>query len=411
MKVAILGSGAREHVMAKAIMNSGYEVLVVPGNDGIKLSGIPTKSVRVDVEELTASIVDFFPDVVIVGPTEYMTLGVVENIRKHGIKVIGASSKSAMLEADKTFAKEFMVRHNIPTPRFRIVKNMYQLERALKEFGSPYVIKIPTLQGGKGTFILPTLSEALDIGYRVITSGFRGMWSEGLVVEEFIDGDEYAVQVSISGGDYTVLPMVWEYQRLYDGGRGPNTGGMGAVAPVPIDEGLLSLVTNLIEKTLKGLLKENLSYNGFLYIGVMATNHGLEVLEYNVRLGDPESEVVVTLDEMGFVRMIKDMMFDRLPEDLDTSGVSVAVAVVTDNAPYSFREVPISVSKFDDIYFDHVKMKDNGSLWVSGWRPCVVVGRGKSYGEAIKKAYEKVQLVRFDGKYYRTDIGLSLISV
>ena len=208
MKVAILGSGAREHVMARAVINSGYEVLVLPGNDGIKLSGIPTKSVGFDADELTASIIDFSPDVVIVGPTEYMTLGVIENIRERGIKVIGASSKSAMLEADKTFAKEFMVRHDISTPRFRIVKNMYQLERALKELGSPYVIKIPTLQGGKGTFILPTLSEALDIGYRVITSGFKGMWSNGLVVEEFIDGDGYAVQVSISGGGYTVLPMV-----------------------------------------------------------------------------------------------------------------------------------------------------------------------------------------------------------
>ena len=409
MRIAILGTGAREHAIARAFLYSGFETLVIPGNDGMKKSGIAIKNVDETLDSLFNATMSFQPDIVVVGPTEYMVLGVVDKLKDEGIKVIGAPSKSAMLEADKVFAKEFMVRHNIPTPRFRIVHTLSQLERALKEFDPPYVIKIPTLQGGKGSFILPTISEALDIGSRVITSGFEGMWSDGLVVEQFVPGEEYAVQVLISSGDYVILPMVWEYQRLYDGGRGPNTGGMGAVAPIRIDDKLFELIKDLVGRTVKAMLKESLAYEGFLYLGVMASPDGVRVLEYNVRLGDPETEAIVPLDSDGFVRMIKDTAFGRLPEKIQPSGVSVAIALVSEGAPYHYTESVIGLpNNTDGIYFDHVREKE-GRLIVSGWRPCVVVGSGDTYEEAINRAYKKAKEVVFEGKFYRGDIGKTLL--
>jgi len=409
MKIAILGAGAREHSIAKAFIDSGFDTLVVPGNDGMKWSGIPIKKVQETADEILDATISFAPDIVIVGPTEYMVLGIVDKLKAKGIKVIGATSKSAMLEADKVFAKEFMVKHSIPTPRFRIVHTLSQLERALKEFEPPYVIKIPTLQGGKGSFILPTISEALDIGAKVITSGFEGMWSEGLVVEEFTPGEEYAVQVLISSGDYVILPMVWEYQRLYDHGRGPNTGGMGAVAPIRIDDRLFGLIKDLVGKTIKAMLKESLAYEGFLYLGVMAANNGIKVLEYNVRLGDPETEAIVPLDSAGFVRMIKDTAFGRLPENLKPFGASVALSLVSEGAPYHYTDSVLKiVGSMENIYFDHVQ-EEEGMLHVSGWRPCVVVGKGNTYNEAVKEAYKKAEEVIFEGKFYRRDIGESLL--
>jgi phosphoribosylamine--glycine ligase len=235
------------------------------------------------------------------------------------------------------------------------------------------------------------------------------MWSEGLVVEEFTPGEEYAVQVLISSGDYVILPMVWEYQRLYDGGRGPNTGGMGAVAPIRIDDRLFELIKDLVGRTVKAMLKESLAYEGFLYLGVMASPDGVRVLEYNVRLGDPETEAIVPLDMGGFVRMIKDTAFGRLPEKIQPSGISVALSLVSDGAPYHYTESVIDLpDDINDIYFDHVKEKDS-KLYVSGWRPCVVVGSGATYEEAVKKAYKRAEEVRFEGQFYRGDVGKSLL--
>ncbi len=409
LKVAIVGSGAREHILAEVFLEGGFDVAVIPGNDGMKRKGIPILSVSSNDVSLEKAVIEYRADIVIVGPTEYMVNGLVEKLKEKGIKVIGATSSSAMLEADKVFAKHFMKKHGIPTPPFRIVHTISQLERALKEWGSPYVIKIPTLAGGKGSFILPTLTEALDIGTKVITSGFEGLWSEGLVVEKYVAGEEYAVQVLMSSGDYVLLPMVWEYQRLYEGGRGPNTGGMGAVAPIRVSDTLFEEIRSLVDRVVKGLLKEGLMYDGFLYIGLMVSSEGLYVLEFNVRLGDPETEAVVSLAPHDFVHMIRNTAFGRLPEPMRPSGVAVALSLVGDGAPYGYKEVPISISEenVDGVYFDHVREKD-GTLYVNGWRPCVVVGKGDSYEDAIEEAYRKAELISFEGKYFRKDIGDTL---
>ncbi len=406
MKIAIVGSGAREHILAEVFIRGGFDIFVIPGNDGMKTRGIPVFSDVLDEKSLEKAVLDNGADIVLVGPTEYMVDGVVDRFKEKGIKVIGATSSAAMLEADKVFAKHFMIKHGIPTPPFRAVHTISQLERALKEWDAPYVIKIPTLAGGKGSFILPTLSEALDIGTKVITSGFRGLWSEGLVVEKYLEGEEYAVQVLMSSGDYVILPMVWEYQRLYDGGRGPNTGGMGAVAPIRVADNLFDGIRLLVDKVVRGLLKEGLMYDGFLYIGIMVSREGLYVLEFNVRLGDPETEAVVSLAPDDFIHMIRNTAFGRLPEPMHPSGVAVAVSLVGEDAPYGYKEVPLYVPEDTEegIYFDHV-IERGGTLYVSGWRPCVVVGRGESYEDAILEAYHKADAVSFEGKYFRKDIG------
>ncbi len=409
MKIAIVGNGAREHILAEIFMRGGFDIVVIPGNDGMRKRGIPVFTDVSHKESLEKAVLDYGADIVLVGPTEYMVDGVVDSLKGKGVKVIGAPSSSAMLEADKVFAKHFMRKHNIPTPPFRTVHTISQLERALKEWAAPYVIKIPTLAGGKGSFILPTLSEALDIGTKVITSGFQGLWSDGLVVEKYMDGEEYAVQVLMSSGDYVILPMVWEYQRLYEGGRGPNTGGIGAVAPIRVSDSLFDEIRSLVDRVVRGLLKEGLMYDGFLYLGLMISREGLYVLEFNVRLGDPETEAVVSLAPDDFIHMIRNTAFGRLPEPMRPSGAAVAVSLVGEGAPYGYNEVPLHVPKGaeEGVYFDHVIERD-GVLYVSGWRPCVVVGRGEAYEDAIVDAYRKAESVSFEGKYFRRDIGDTL---
>ncbi len=409
VRIAILGSGAREHAIAYTFKEHGYDVCVIPGNDGMKLTGIPV--IKIDVNNIlhfVDTVVDLAPDIVVVGPTEYMVAGIVDRLLENGIKVIGATQKASLLESDKVVAKEFMERHGIPTARFRIVHTLSQLERALKSFSPPYVVKVPTLQGGKGSFILPSLSEALEIGGKIITSGFRGMLSDGLVVEEYLNGEEYAVQILISSGEYIILPMVWEYQRLYDGGRGPNTGGMGAVAPIRIHNEVFRSIKVLVDKTVKAMLKEGIAYEGFLYLGVMITRDGAKVLEYNVRLGDPETEVLIPLDKEGFIRMIKDTAFGRLPDGLHPTNVSVAVSLVSEGAPYGYTRSIIRLNDYRDVFFDHVTKIDN-NLWVSGWRPLIAVGIGQSYEEAAMEVYRRIQNISFDGMIYRKDIAAELL--
>ncbi len=413
MRVLIFGDGAREHSLALSLKSAGItDVAVSPGNGGMQrdVDVIPWDASPGDAARIVR---DFQPDFVLVCPTEYLVAGVSDVVKDTGVHVFAPVSSVAMLEADKIFAKRFMDRWGIPTPAYRIVHTVSELERALKYFAPPYVLKVPTLAGGKGTFVLPNLEDALRIGGTIITSGFHGLLSDGLIVEEYIPGEEYSIQVAVYGSHFVLMPPVWEYQRLLDGGRGPNTGGMGAVSPVGIDPAVVDKVLEIVDRTLFGLHRLKMRYDGFLYIGVMVSSGEVKVLEYNVRLGDPETEVIATRYDQWFAELAHNVAHGRVPEaPPSVDEVSVAVSVVCENAPWGpFRRSRVEFSgglgEGQYLFWDDVAT-DGDDLVVDGWRPAVAVGVGPDYTIATRRAYDVVERVNFAGKFYRKDIASEL---
>lgn len=414
MRILIFGDGAREHSLALSLNTGGsFKVAVSPGNAGMR-QDVDVISWDGSIDGALQIARQFRPDFVLVCPTEYLVRGVSDVLKAEGMHVFAPLSSVAMLEADKIFAKKFMNRWGIPTPAYRIVRTASELERALRYFSPPYVLKVPTLAGGKGTFVLPNLEDALQIGGKIITSGFHGLLSDGLIVEEYIPGEEYSIQVAVYGSHFVLMPPVWEYQRLLDGGRGPNTGGMGAVSPVVMDAGVVDKMLEIVDRTLFGLHRLKMRYDGFLYIGVMVNSGNVQVLEYNVRLGDPETEVIATRYGKWFAELAHNVAHGRVPESpTNVKEVSVAVSVVCENAPWGpFRQSPIEFhGSLDDgqyLFWDDVNEGESG-LVTAGWRPAVAVGVGSNYAVAVERAYDIVERLDFAGKFYRKDIASELL--
>ncbi|HPT59486.1 MAG TPA: phosphoribosylamine--glycine ligase [Fervidobacterium sp.] len=391
--VCILGSGGREHAIGYAFQKLGVDLFFYPGNVGTKKIG---KNIEIDN---FAELETF--DLVIPGSEEYLAKGISDGRPN----VFGPDSRGARLESSKCFAKLFMQKHGIKTARFEIATTREQLYDALKQFNPPYVVKLDGLAQGKGVIITHSFDEALDKGTKLMNGNMFENVKGPVVVDEYLDGWELSAIAIVNGGDFVLLPFTKDYKRAFTNDEGPNTGGMGAYGPVQIDEKLKGKIDELFNKTLVGLEKEGIYYRGFLYIGLMVVDGEPYVLEYNVRLGDPETEVIVSMEPEQFALNVLKAYSKEPLDEYTPKCCAVDVVVASEGYPESPKKGQEIQFQKDGFFFYGGVTEKNGKLVVNGGRVLHSMGVGENLEQARAHAYKNIESVHFDGMYYRTDIA------
>jgi phosphoribosylamine--glycine ligase len=414
MKVLVLGSGAREHALAEALAPGADEVLVAPGNDGMRDVARP---VPVPLHDL-AALVDLAQreaiDLTVAGSEEPLVRGVWDVFDGAGLRLFGPSRAAAALEGSKVFAKHFMQRHRIPTAGFEVYEDFEEARRALAKRPLPVVVKADGLAAGKGVVVAATRDEAEASLHAMLVERRYGDAGSRVLLEETLQGPELSVFALSDGYSFRFLGCARDHKRAFDGDRGPNTGGMGAYAPVALDPGLQEEIeARIFGPTLAGLVDEGTPYRGFLYAGLMLTADGPQVLEFNCRLGDPEAQVLLPRLRTDLLRLL------RAADRGDAGGAALevdpgaAVAVVVASPGYpDLPQLGRVVHGLDAaratgarVYCAGVRARD-GALVTSGGRICTVVGRGADVAAARQAAYAGVDCITIDGAFHRRDIGL-----
>lgn len=414
MKILIIGSGGREHAIARKISKNDkvQKIYCAPGNGG---TFFENKCENINIEE-NNKLLDFAKiekiDLTIVGPEKPLVEGIVDMFEKDGLKIFGASKQAAMLEGSKNFSKEFMEKYGIKTAQY---KSFTDSEKALKyvqiqEY--PLVIKADGLASGKGVYICQTIEEASTAIKEIMLDDiFKGAGSK-IVVEEFLEGVEASI-LSICDGK-TIIPFISakDHKQIYDGGKGPNTGGMGVVAPNPYytDKRMREFEHDIMIPTLKGITTEFEKFSGIIFFGLMLTKKGTYLLEYNMRLGDPETQSVLELMDSDLMDLIEASLNQTLDsfEMKWNSGFCCNIVLTSEGYPDMPKigyKVDIQKDIINNIYIAGAKMKD-GTLITSGGRVASVVAVAKTLDEAREKAYSYSEKIIFKGKYMRSDIGI-----
>ena len=415
MKILLVGSGGREHAIAwKLAQNKNVsKIFVAPGNGGTALENKCENINITDLNELVEFAKENNIDFTFVGPEEPLTNGITDKFKKVGLKCFGPDARAAQLEGSKTFAKEFMKKYGVKTAQYEIFTDYNLAKEYLQKCDYPIVIKADGLASGKGVVIARTREEAMNtIDDFMILDVFKGA-GKSIVIEEFLEGIEASI-LSITDGK-TLIPFISgkDHKQIFDGDKGPNTGGMGVVAPNPYvtEEVMKDFEENIMTKTLNGIKEEGFDFKGIIFFGLMITKKGTYLLEYNVRMGDPETQSVLSLMESDLVEIIEAALEQRLNEVevkwMD--GACVNVVLASGGYPGSFEkgfEITIDESIKDKVFLAGAQLQDE-ILRTSGGRVLSVVGLGTTVEEARKDAYEKVELVNFQGKYYRKDIGIA----
>ena len=423
MNVLILGSGGRENAFAWKIAKSSScgQLYICPGNAGTSFIG---KNINISLDnfdEIKTFVLNKNIDMVIVGPEDPLVNGIYDFFKQDDllkkISVIGPSKKGAQLEGSKKFAKEFMLRNSIPTAKYKSFdkSNLSDGFDFLESLEGPYVLKADGLAGGKGVVIINDLEEAKKELSSMILDGKFGYASSTVVIEEFLDGIEMSVFILTDGESYKILPSAKDYKQIGENNTGLNTGGMGAISPVPfLDRFYLEKIENeIIKPTISGLKKEGIEYVGFIFFGLINVKGEPKVIEYNVRMGDPETEVVIPRiksDLLNLLKGIKDGTFSE--KDLNVND-EVAATVMLTSAGYPEKySTGYDISGVEDVVSSivfHAGTKfENDKLITSGGRVMAITSFGKTMEVALKNSYESVSKINFKGKYYRNDIGFDL---
>ena len=419
MRILIIGSGGREHALAWALARSPQapELFAAPGNPGTAALGTNVPVEATDLEGLARLAEDEDIDLTIVGPEQPLVAGVVDRFEAAGRLVVGPTAAAARLEGSKAFAKDFMQRYGIPTAAHRtFTAGAYDEARAyLEAHGAPVVIKASGLAGGKGAFVCATMDEARTALDRVLREGDFGAAGEAVVIEELMEGEEASVFALTDGAHYVLLPPAQDHKALGEGGTGPNTGGMGAYAPAPlVTSGLLTEVCRrIIEPTLAGMEEEGAPYRGVLYCGLMITEEGPKVVEYNCRLGDPEAQVVLPLlvsDPVDLFEKLARRTLKRATLHTD-AGAAACVVLVSAGYPASYEtgkaiEGLEAAEAMGDVAVFHAGTAvQDGQVVTSGGRVLGIAARKATLKAALRAAYEAAGAVSFEGKTFRRDIG------
>ncbi len=415
MKVLVIGQGAREHALVRALRLSASvtEVHVAPGSAAMAKEALVHEVSSSDSEALSKLVKKTAIDLVVIGPEQPLAEGLADDLRREGVAVFGPSGEAARLESSKSFAKEFMIEAGVPTARYQVVTSQQELKGALADFEPPYVLKADGLAAGKGVFICASLEEALQVGRDLFERKILGPAGEKVLIEEHQQGSELSFLCLTEGTDYRLLPLAKDHKRLNERDQGPNTGGMGAVAPVSIAPELLEQIeSQLVAPSIRQLQAMGLLYRGVLYIGVMVTPKGPKVLEYNVRFGDPEAQVVLPLLEGDWGQVLMAVARGELPEPAWKPIATATVVLAAENYPASpVKGTPIEGDVFFETpssYFLHGGTGRNSQTeaWVTqGGRVLNALGLGSDLKEALANAYHQADQVKWPGMQLRRDIG------
>jgi phosphoribosylamine--glycine ligase len=423
MNVLILGSGGREHAFAWKIAKSSScnQLFIAPGNSGTSQLGTNVNIEVNDFDGIKEFVLTENIELVLVGPEDPLVNGIYnffkDDERLKEISLIGPSKKGSLLEGSKRFAKEFMFRHNIPTAKYQAFNkdNLDEGYKFLECLEAPFVLKADGLAAGKGVLILNNLQKAKDELKAMVEDAKFGSASSTVVIEEFLEGIELSVFVLTDGDSYKILPSAKDYKRIGEGDTGLNTGGMGAISPVPFADRFYieKVEREIIKPTIEGLKKDEIEYQGFIFIGLINVKGEPKVIEYNVRMGDPETEVVIPRiksDLLNLLKGIKDGTFSE--KDLEiTDEVATTVMLVSAGYPQAYekgKEITGIEKVSDSIVFHAGTKQDGETIKTNGGRVLAITSFGESMGDALKKSYDSAEKIAFQGKYFRKDIGFEL---
>lgn len=423
--ILVLGSGGREHALAwKLAQSDGAVVYIAPGNAGTAQVGINVNIKLSDFKAIKDFCIKQEIHLVVVGPEQPLVDGIVDFFKEdadlRGVKIIGPDRRGAQLEGSKAYAKDFMEKYGVPTAKcFKVNKdNLDEGYKFLESVNAPYVLKADGLAAGKGVLILNDLQEAKEELGKMLDGKF-GAASATVVIEEFLKGIEVSVFVLTDGEHYVLLPEAKDYKRIGDGDTGLNTGGMGAVSPVPFctPDFLDKVEQRIVKPTLKGLKAEGIDYKGFIFLGLMNDNGNPYVIEYNVRMGDPETEAVMTRIEGDFADLLDACADGRLDEVhyAKSNKTAVTVMLVSGGYPEAYKKgmVMSGLDSLKDVVAFHAgtTFDADNNVVTSGGRVIAVTAHGESIEEARSVAYREAEKIRFEGVNYRHDIGLDLMKM